>query len=264
MLGRLSNVYFDLTREFNHQGPVVALASGQAVVYYRLALASKDGDWILRESDAACRRVREVLAAHGATYRLSAPLDVRWLRGGWSSHFEFFLEGHRRVRCDFFSRAPRIPLADIELLFREASGPLVVIGLEPLIQMKRTQRAKDYPIIAELARLLPPEREIELTTDPDRIIELARAFGEGSPRPCVRAARQGTSDELVELELVKEMRRDRHRDQERVRRYTRAAGPYLAGFLAAGIDRLPLPEAHERACELAVGCLPVEPPDDGG
>jgi hypothetical protein len=29
------NVYFDLTRAFNDRGPVVARASGQAVVYYR-------------------------------------------------------------------------------------------------------------------------------------------------------------------------------------------------------------------------------------
>jgi hypothetical protein len=264
MLGRLSNIYFDLTREFNRDSPVAALASGQAVVYYRLALASKDGDWIVRESEAACHRVLEVLAAHGATYRLSAPLDLRWLRGGWSSHFEFFVEGRRRVRCDFFSRAPRVPLADIESLFRDASGPLLVVGLEPLIQMKRTQRAKDYPIIAELARLLPPEREIELTTEADRILELARGFGGASARPCVRAARERAEAELVELELVREIRRDRLQDQERVRRYARAAGPYLAEFLSAGIDRLALPEAHLHACELAARCLPAEPADDRG
>jgi hypothetical protein len=40
-----ANVYFDLTRTFNARGPVVALASGQAVVHYRVAIMSKDGDW---------------------------------------------------------------------------------------------------------------------------------------------------------------------------------------------------------------------------
>ena len=36
------NVYFELTREFNRDAPVAALASGQAVVYYRVAIMSKD------------------------------------------------------------------------------------------------------------------------------------------------------------------------------------------------------------------------------
>ena len=32
----MTNVYFELTREFNRLGPVAVFASGQAVVYYGL------------------------------------------------------------------------------------------------------------------------------------------------------------------------------------------------------------------------------------
>ncbi len=43
------NIYLELTRQFN-QGQVRAIvAGGQAVVLHRLALMSKDGDWIPRE-----------------------------------------------------------------------------------------------------------------------------------------------------------------------------------------------------------------------
>ncbi len=49
------NVYFELTRAFNAEGRIAVLASGQAVVWYRLAMRSKDGDWILRPTAAACR-----------------------------------------------------------------------------------------------------------------------------------------------------------------------------------------------------------------
>jgi hypothetical protein len=108
LLERMSNVYFDLTEEFNADAVIALLASGQAVVFYRIALMSKDGDWVLRETESACRRVRNVLAARGARYRPCAPLDPRWLAGGWSSHFEFFDAQRRRVRCDFVSRPPRI------------------------------------------------------------------------------------------------------------------------------------------------------------
>ncbi len=51
------NIYFELTEAFNATAPTVALASGQAVVYYRVAIMSKDGDWIIRETRdlEACR-----------------------------------------------------------------------------------------------------------------------------------------------------------------------------------------------------------------
>ena len=45
----MTNPYFALTEEFNRDGCIAVLSSGQAVVYYRLAMVSKDGDWILRE-----------------------------------------------------------------------------------------------------------------------------------------------------------------------------------------------------------------------
>ena len=44
--GVVSNVYFDLTRACNAAGPAAALASGQAVVHYRVAITSKDGSRI--------------------------------------------------------------------------------------------------------------------------------------------------------------------------------------------------------------------------
>lgn len=73
----MTNIYFQLIRSFNEHGPVVALASAQAVVYYRIAIMSKEGDWIMRETSAACERVLAVLATRGARYRPGAPLDVR-------------------------------------------------------------------------------------------------------------------------------------------------------------------------------------------
>ncbi len=174
----MQNIYFELTREFNDQGPIAALASGQAVVYYRIAIMSKDGDWILKETSQSCHHVLEVLAKRHARYRAGAPLDRRWLSGGWSSHFEFTDERGRRIRCDFVSRPPRLSRSISEELFSASEpGNLLVVDVESLIRMKYTQRAKDYPAVAELARLLPPEKEVELTTDPDRILELASSFG---------------------------------------------------------------------------------------
>jgi hypothetical protein len=262
------NVYFELTREFNRDGPVAVLASGQAVVFYRIAIMSKDGDWIIRESPEACDRVRAVLAHHGARHRPSPPLDSRWLAGGWSSHFEFADERARRIRCDFFSRPPRVTPARLREMFDASASAerLRVVDPETLVRMKQTQRAKDYPAIAEIARLLAGGRELLYTTDPDRILALARSIEAAVDRPSVRAARESAGRERVVVELAREIDQMQQRDRARVERYVAASTRYLDEFRRARVDEMALPEAHQAACALAGEWLPVVPaglePDD--
>jgi hypothetical protein len=253
--GVATNVYFELTRAFNARAPIVALASGQAVVHYRIAIMSKDGDWIIRETPEACRYVLEVLAHRGAVYRPGAPLDPRWLAGGWSSHFEFTDERRRRVRCDFFSRPPRIAPAAIDDLFASAADPFLVIDIESLIRMKRTQRAKDYAVIGELAARLPPEREIRVTTDPDRLLELAPTHGHDIRRVAVQAAVAGDRDAIV-VALAREQDARRRRDRARLEAYASAAGPYIAAFARLNSEERRLPQAQDRVVALAEPLLP--------
>lgn len=251
----MPNVYFDLTREFNRGERVAVLCSGQAVVFYRIAIMSKDGDWIVRETEAACATVLDVLDRHGARYRPSAPLDPRWLAGGWSSHFEFFDERRRRVRCDFFSRPPRLSLRAVEALFATSlsDDPLAVVDPESLVRMKQTQRAKDYAVIGEVARLLPPEKELELTTDPDRILALGTRLSASR-----RAARARGRDAVV-VELAREIDEMQRMDRERLARYEESGRDYAALFRKGGLAALPLREAHARAQALAEDVLPRFP-----
>lgn len=246
------NVYFELTEAFNREGRIAVLGSGQAVVWHRLAIMSKDGDWILEETTAACDTVLGVLARRGARYRLGAPLDPRWLAGGWSSHFEFEDQRHRRVRCDFFSRPPRLPPEAVDRLFAAAEP---VVGIEPLIAMKQTQRAKDYAVIGELARRLDPARELELTTDVDRILALAPLLE--CDRPAAVAACRGDRREVVRA-LAEEIDMLQLADRDRLAAYERASAAYLAAL--AQLDRrdLSLPEGHGRLVALAEELLPVE------
>jgi hypothetical protein len=256
-----TNVYFDLTETFNAAGAIAILGSGQAVVFHRVAIMSKDGDWILRETPEACRRVRKILAERGARYRPGAPLDPRWLAGGWSSHLEFFDERKRRIRCDFFSRPPRIDAAEIDRWFSDAGTdhPLLVVDINSLIRMKQSQRAKDYPIIGELSRRLPPEEEIEQTTDPDRILALAQDYGTESRREAVRAAVEDLGRAAVVARLAQEIDRRQLEDRNRLERYQLAAQPFMRAFRERGVNRLPLGEAHEAAILLAEEFLPVHP-----
>jgi hypothetical protein len=144
-------------------------------------------------------------------------------------------------------------------LFAEPTEPTLVIGIEPLIRMKQTQRAKDYPIIGELARRLPPEREIELTTDPDRILALAPVYGKGSVRTPVQAVLAGRPREDVVVELAREADRLQQEDRLRLEQYRSASEEFLREFQAAKISDLALSEAHLRIVELAERWLPCEP-----
>jgi len=255
------NVYFELTREFNRLGPVAALSSGQAVVYHRLAIMSKDGDWIVREAPEACAQVLSVLSQHGARHRPAAPLDVRWLCGGWSSHFEYVDERERRIRCDFVSRPPRVSPDAIASMFRgpAAQQDFPVVDLETLIRIKQTGRAKDYAVIGELARQLPPDEEIEWTTDVDRILDLAITAGGRSSRPSVRAAHGGAGRAAVVSALAQEIDELQQADRRRLAMYQRAGEPYLNEFRRMRLERLPLERAHEEACRLAEALLPERP-----
>ena len=118
-------------------------------------------------------------------------------------------------------------------------------------------------MIGEISRLLPPGSELQWTTDPDRIVDLAGSFGAESPRPSVRAARQGLSREEVVVELAREVDRLQVEDRARMRRYEAAARPYQTEFRATVPEGAPLEDAHEIALGLAERLLPARL-DEGG
>ncbi len=112
------SIYIDLAREFNALGLNAILSSGQAVVLHQVTAIGQDGEWILREHETALEHVLAVLAARKAEYRFGAPLDIRWMRGGWSAHLEF-RHGPMRIRTDFVTRPPRLTPAALDELWRQ-------------------------------------------------------------------------------------------------------------------------------------------------
>jgi len=264
------SVYLSLTREFNEGALRAILSSGQAVVLHRLAVMSKDGDWILRESQDALAHVLDVLERRGARYRYGAPLDVRWMRGGWSSHFEFRSEAIR-VRTDFVTRPPRLDADDLAALWREqASSAIPVVDPRRLIELKKTNREKDYAVIGELARLLDDPRQQFLASRSARDLvalavaqpELARELA--ATRPVL--AETGAGIDALEAALDAERRTMIHANEKRLRRYMAAAAAWSARWPAveARIAGLPLSRAHGVVAARAEGVLPFEPPEEPG
>ncbi len=263
------NVYLRLTREMNEGRLRAVISSGQAVVLHGLAIMSKDGDWILREDEEAMAHVLSVLARHGARYRFGAPLDVRWLRGGWSAHLEFS-NGVLRVRTDFVTRPPRLEADDLGLLWRSQEGKAVpVVGIRQLVELKKTDREKDYVAIGELARRLEDPAERLLCSRSARdILALAAEHPALSERlslrrPVLAEAKKG--QDALEVALDAERRALVRANEARLFRYERAAEPFAASWaeVAKSTAGLPLPEAHQIVVRRAEALLSFSPAPEG-
>jgi hypothetical protein len=257
-------IYLELTREFNAGGFRAVIASGQAAVLHRLAIASKDGDWILREDPESLAHVLGVLSRHGARYRFGAPLDVRWMSGGWSAHLEF-RHGPLRVRTDFFTRPPRVSADELARTWREQEGrdpPFTDARI--LAEMKKTAREKDYPFIGELARRMSAPRDRLLySRSADDLLELARADPAlvnelASRRPLLRSV--GGDRRVLAEAIQREMLDLMEQVEERLSAYRVASMAWAERWqaLERELEGLPLAEAHARIVASAERLLPRE------
>jgi len=256
------SIYLDLTREFNDRRLRAVICSGQAAVLHRLAIASKDGDWILREDTETLDHVLAVLDRHGAKYRFGAPLDVRWMAGGWSAHFEF-TAGELRVRTDFFTRPPRVSAEELRDMWVEQEGsdpPFTSARI--LAEMKKTERERDYPFIGELARRMPDPRDQFLySRSADDLITLAQRHGDlvvemTRQRPLLSrlgAGRRALA-EAIQLEMLDLM----EENEDRLAAYRTASSAWAEDWptLSRELQGRPLLEAHAVLVERAAGVLP--------
>jgi hypothetical protein len=257
-------IYHQLTKRFNAGRLRAVLCSGQAVVMHRLAITSKDGDWIVRENPEDLDFILSVLAEFGATYRFGAPLDARWMAGGWSAHFEFRHEGIR-VRTDFFSRPPRLEQNDLDRLWADsASQEIPFIGLRELALMKMTMREKDYPIIGELARRLDSiEDQFLFSRSARDLIALNESHAIPpailAARPLLESIRKG--EDTLAAALDHERRQMMKTDEARLARYKTASGSWETAWptLANEISSLPLQAAHQSIVAAAETLLPTQP-----
>jgi len=259
------NIYVTLTTQFNKDRHRAILSSGQAVVLHRLAIMSKDGDWIIREDLDATNHILTMLDHYKARYRFGAPLDARWLAGGWSSHFEFMYEGIR-IRTDFVSRPPRISADRLSSIWKEQeSREIPFVDLPDLIELKKTNREKDYAIIGDLSRKIEnveerlrysrSAREIydHYRRNPDLVARIINNRGIKSD--------DLESIETIEIALDAERRKLIHENERRLAGYITAAREWTYCWKEAEKKTagLPLLEAHQILVEHAEKVLPKTP-----
>ncbi len=263
----MDNPYVRLTNEFNGGRLRAILASKQAVVLYRLAVMSKGGDWILREDTETLGHVLGTLQRRGARYRFGAPLELRWLKHGWSSHLEFH-EAGSRFRCDFVTRPPRVTPMDLEALWQApVQKEAAIVSLPILSELKKTNREKDYAVIGELARRMGDRRlELLYSRSARDLMQLAEehrsAFTRAAAeRPLLSRIERGRQEAEIERLLDQERQDLMRQNQERFARYRSAARAWRREWprLSKELAGRPLTQAHEMMVARAAELLPPEP-----
>jgi hypothetical protein len=106
--------------------------------------------------DANAGRFLAAMRSCGARYyKLTPPWELEWLTRGHGFHFVLPESDGPEVYLDVMGAPPRVPA------FAEAAksaqwmetdwGNVHVVGIRELVELKKTQRLEDYPIIGRLA-----------------------------------------------------------------------------------------------------------------
>jgi hypothetical protein len=136
------------------------LISGQATVLYGAATFSEDIDLWIEPSPENVERFRAALHQVKARYyKLTPPLETRYLARGHCFHFLLGGSVSEAAFVDVMGYPPRtrafVAGRRDSRYFETDWGRLPTIGLRDLIELKKTQRLVDYPIVSALTlRLL--------------------------------------------------------------------------------------------------------------
>ena len=249
-------------------GGVCAITSGMACVHYGVAQATKDCDLLCAADSVG--HLWNVLRATplqgvGCLYRghVTPPLDPRWLRGGWTSHFTWDL-GETAAYLDVFSVAPR---ASSPWMTEEAG---VLTGRHTVAEMKRTDRAKDWPFVTALGVKLLEDGDSRGWLHIFDVATLREVFARVplpdtriAQRPCLALLRD--DDPRLELAVFGETVFWQTLDRLRTQVYQTAARSY---FLAVRNDpQADVPDLdrqHEIRVKYAERLLPASPLRDYG
>jgi len=154
------------------------LISGQAAVLYGAAHFSEDIDLWLDPTVDNIKSFVEVLRFHKARYyKLTPKLEPNTLNAGHGFHFVLPNENGSEVYLDIMGRPPRVrdfsAAAAQSVVMDSEWGGLHTVGIKDLVELKKTQRLQDYPVISRLALRYLEER---VPDQPDLSWALANVF----------------------------------------------------------------------------------------
>ena len=162
---------------------------GQACVFYGAAEFSRDTDLAILASSANLARLQKALKDLKAEVTAGPPFDVKYLRKGHAIHFRSNHAEAPGMRVDVMTKmrgvSPFTELWKRRTTIEVDGSTIELMGLPDVVQAKKTQCDKDWPMIRRLVevnyfanRENPTENQIrfwflELRT-PQLLIELAQ------------------------------------------------------------------------------------------
>lgn len=264
----LEKFFEDLVARARQHGVTCAITSGMACVHFGFSTTTKDCD-ALCSPDSADRflsllnetRLEGCLPRYRGN--LSPPLDARWLRGGWTSHFLWKMADDAAY-LDVFGVAPRATTPwEQELQGLYASQHTVA-------EMKRTDRDKDWPFVTALGASMLGSGDARgwlHIFDPDLLMELLAKVsipeGMAARRPSLQLALRG--DQRLKQALRVEREYWEELDRTRLKIYEHAVRPYLAAVRKTPVATdASLLEQHSLRVACAERCLAINPIRDYG
>lgn len=235
-------------------GTRTLLMGGQACVFYGAAQVSKDVDFLILADDANFTKLHEALAILGAN-RIAVPrFDPAVLARGHAVHFRCSAPGVEGLRIDVMSRLRDLcsfeDLWERRTVIGDVKGnEFDLLSVPDLVKAKKTQRAKDWPVIEALVSIHyrenssnPQPNRVDFwlseARSPELLLELTSRFPEETARleagrPLLALARDGNLPELraaLDAEVRTEQEKDRvyweplKREMEEFRRAERENG----------------------------------------
>jgi hypothetical protein len=190
---------------------------GQACVLYGSAILSRDVDFAILAEQSNLTRLQAALDELQAEVIAVPPFEQRYLDEGLAVHFRCRHPEADDLRVDVMSRMRGV--SDFEQVWnRRATVELAnrtfveVMGISDLVNAKKTQRDKDWPMITRLIDAdykancqHPTPRQIEYwfaeSRNPEKLIALAKRFpaeaAQASLRPAVAAAIRDNRQETI-------------------------------------------------------------------
>ena len=135
------------------------LISGQATIRYGAATFSEDIDIWVEPTTDNWNKFLQVLNNQKATiYKLTPPISMTFIQKGHGFHFRLIDKGNKLPFCflDVMGIAPRVE--NFQICYQRAKkmktewGILPVVGIRDLVDIKKTRRLEDYPVISNLVR----------------------------------------------------------------------------------------------------------------
>jgi hypothetical protein len=209
------------------------LMGGQACVFYGAAEFSRDTDFAILASPANLARLKKALAELQAGLIAVPSFTIEFLRKGHAIHFRCRHPEAAGLRVDVMTRMRGVDsfskLWKRRTTLRLPDGAECdLLSLPDLVQAKKTQRDKDWPMLRRLVeahyfdhRGKPSRAQVgfwlrELRTS-ELLIDTAKTFPRVVPRvakdrPLLAHALAGNTDDLEEA-LEAEERTERHADR---------------------------------------------------